>query len=384
MAAPPAAPRGPVPASTKAAALPPARGKTSIYVIVAVIALVVAAVASMFLASQPTAIVSLSSAIKASAATATTVASADPLLPVQARGLVTVSPTAASVLEHHALASSLLPVSNNSSSSAVDTGAASGGLSLPATESLCYVTPWNRHGYDLVQQAPHRFPSVSPVWHSLKFRPAPSGSAAAATGATVEAYLDGEHDVDVTWLSAITGRDIGTYVAWFNANAFTGAGVDGAGEGNNIKRMSEGTADDGSGAEGKPRPNFPRPAHRPRVLPRVLAEPSDELSTRLFSEPAVRAQIVQLLTDLVMKYDYDGLTLEWTYFWPVAGEYPDHPQHTPGLYAQSTADLTVGAKDLTKADLMSPRHVLNLLVRQVADSVKSLGEDIARANALSS
>jgi hypothetical protein len=299
------------------------------------------------------------------------------------RELVVPRPTVASILAHH-----------NRTSRAALAGSRDAGL-----PSLCYVTPWNRGGYDAVRAHPANFFMVSPVWYSVKFRPvsAPQATggakrpaaagAAALPPATVEAYLEGEHDTDVAWLSDITGKNIAALATWFDAATGSPARPILSGASPDEEDPHAGTA---KAARFVQRPSVAASAgsaRRPRVTPRVLIEPADAHSTTLFSEPALRAQLVALLTDLVLKYDFDGLTLEATYFWPVAGEYPDHPQYRgPSAAASKTAtqapasvadraDLMFSPRELTGDDMASPRHALNLFVKHLGDALRVISVD---------
>ena len=64
----------------------------------------------------------------------------------------------------------------------------------PRRDTLAYVTPWNERGYDMALHYAHRFTHLSPIWYNI--RPAASSWT-----------LDGRHNVDAAWITAVRDRN---------------------------------------------------------------------------------------------------------------------------------------------------------------------------------
>jgi len=111
---------------------------------------------------------------------------------------------------------------------------------------LAYITPWNGHGYDLAKWFASKLTHISPVWYQLVISDA-------------KPDLRGGHDVDEEWLETL------------------------------------------------------RNAHRPpKIVPRVQLQFSQKVAEAILYYPQ-RGQVQQIadaIVDEVLKYGYDGVTVE--------------------------------------------------------------------------
>ncbi|EGG20314.1 chitinase domain-containing protein 1 [Cavenderia fasciculata] len=55
---------------------------------------------------------------------------------------------------------------------------------------LAYVTPWNKHGYEIAERFKHKFTHVSPVWHQIKW----DGK---------KTLIQGDNNYDKKWIDSI-------------------------------------------------------------------------------------------------------------------------------------------------------------------------------------
>ncbi|OQR90860.1 chitinase domain-containing protein 1 [Achlya hypogyna] len=93
------------------------------------------------------------------------------------RGLVTASPTASSILKH---------------ANHFDGNTA---IKRFSGETLGYVTPWNKHGYDTAKIFRKKFTYIAPVWYQIRHDAAKTPT------------LTGGHDVDSKWIDQVRGSD---------------------------------------------------------------------------------------------------------------------------------------------------------------------------------
>ncbi|EQC35169.1 hypothetical protein SDRG_07401 [Saprolegnia diclina VS20] len=96
---------------------------------------------------------------------------------VHTRGLVTTTPSVASILTHA-----------QAYAGDVDTKRFAG-------ETLGYVTPWNNHGYDMAKTFRRKFTYIAPVWYQIRH------------DAARTPVLTGGHDADANWIDAVRGHD---------------------------------------------------------------------------------------------------------------------------------------------------------------------------------
>ena len=69
-----------------------------------------------------------------------------------------------------------------------------------AGDTLAYVTPWNRRGYDIAKVFSRKFTYISPVWLQMKANPKGKESRARPV------IITGEQDVDAVWIEDVRGE----------------------------------------------------------------------------------------------------------------------------------------------------------------------------------
>ncbi len=130
-------------------------------------------------------------------------------------------------------------------------------------DTLAYVTPWNRRGYEMTKVFARKLGYVSPVWFQIAVAARPPAKGQPKGKFVV--VVKGQHEVNRRWMA-------------------------------DVKRTSPST----------------------RIVPRFVIEGSAEHYARLLASPKLQAKLTRRLTAVLNEFGLDGAVLEWVDAWPHA------------------------------------------------------------------